>query len=188
MYIYITGHLYFSGTNCRMRRFLLFFLSTLLLVVTPLAHARVKSVRLTIEVPGGRWKAVRLKNLPRDAAVKVEVKTDGPIAVSLVDQANYETYPVIRRPLFQGRVRDKLSFTVKIPAAGQYYLVFDNLSGDRKAKVDVSIRAASGSDSVLLLDLPPKEHAELLDKTLGQIGMELNRLFILEPFPKQGTS
>jgi hypothetical protein len=164
-----------------MKKFL-FFLSILVLVFTPLAHAKVQSARLAVDVTAGQWKSVRLKNLPRDSAVKVEIKSNSAILVSLVDEVQYKKYPDIHRPLFQSKVSDKLTFTVKIPAAGHYYLVFDNVSGTRDANLDVTIQGASGADATLLKGNLSREQEEAFERTLGQIGTELNKLFIFRPF------
>lgn len=112
--------------------------------------ADVKSVQLSIDVPAGKWKSVRLKNLPKNASLKIDVRTDNAITLSVMDEANYKKYPGIKRPLLQSRVINKFSFTVKIPASGHYYAVFDNSAGLREARLDVTILGASSTDSLLL--------------------------------------
>lgn len=113
-------------------------------------RADVKSVQLSIDVPAGKWKSVRLKNLPKNASLKIDVRTDNAITLSVMDEANYKKYPDIKRPLLQSRVINKFSFTVKIPASGHYYAVFDNSAGLREARLDVIIVGAGSTDSVLL--------------------------------------
>lgn len=128
----------------------LYFFFVLVFIFTPFVHAKVQSARLAIDVAAGQRKAVRLKNLPRNSIIKVEIKVNGAIVFTLVDEVQYKKYPKIERPLFQSIVRDKISFSVKIPAAGHYYLVFDNGSGVRDVKLDVIILGASGIDALLM--------------------------------------
>lgn len=136
--------------SLRMKKLTVFVFLIAIFSLTQQLHADVKSARVSIDVPAGKWKSVRLKNLPRNAAIKIEVKSDNAVTLSVMDEANYKRYPNIKRPLLQSRVINKFSFTVKIPASGHYYLVFDNSSGMREAKLDVTISGASGADSVLL--------------------------------------
>lgn len=118
--------------------------------ITHSLHADVKSAQISLDVPTGKWKTIRLKNLPRNAAVKIEVKSDSAVTLTIMDETKYKQYPKIKRPLLQSRVINKFSFTVRIPAAGHYYVVFDNSTGLREARLDVTISGASGTDSVLL--------------------------------------
>ena len=127
---------------------------TLLLVLiaifslTQNLSADVKSAQISIDVPAGKWKSVRLKNLPKNAAVRIDVKSDSAVTMSVMDEANYKRYPKVKRPLLQSRVINKFSFTVKIPASGHYYIVFDNTAGLREARLDVNIVGASGTDTM----------------------------------------
>ena len=56
-------------------------------------------VRLNVDVPSGKWKGVRLRNLPKDAVVAVEVQSSGEILVVLVDSGDYLRYPHSARSL-----------------------------------------------------------------------------------------
>ncbi len=165
-----------------MKQFLVFF-SILVLVFSPLAHAKVQSAKLAVDVPSGRWKAIRLRNLPESSAVRVEIKSNGSIVVALVNETQYEKYPDIERPLFHGNVHDKFTFSVKIPATGHYYLMFNNISGIKEVKLDATIYGASASDAVSIQNSLPKDQKDVFEKTLSQIGTELKKLFLFEPFP-----
>lgn len=136
-----------------MKRFLYFFF-VLVFVFTSLVYAKVQSARLAVDAGAGKWKSVRLRNLPKYSIIKVGVISNGPIILTFVDEEQYKKYPKIQRPLFQSTVSDKLSFAVKIPAAGHYYLVFDNVSGVRDVKLNVTIQGASGSDALLMKGNP----------------------------------
>ena len=99
---------------------------------------------MSVELPGGKHKAVRLRNLPKGAIMAVAVQTSGPIAVSLVSELDYRRFPKVEDPIFLGTVERKLSFTVTIPAAGTFYLVLDNRRADDARKVKLAIRAQRG--------------------------------------------
>src|SRR3972149_7987737 len=133
-----------------MRKVTLFLILTAFLSLAPHLHADVKSAQLSIDVPAGKWKSVRLKNLPKNAAIRIEVQSDKAVTLSVMDEANYKKYPNVKRPLLQSRVINKFSVTVKIPASGHYYVVFDNTTGLRESRLDVNIVGASGTDAMPL--------------------------------------
>ena len=153
------------------------------MVFSTFAYAKVQSAKLSLDVPSGKWKSVRLTNLPRNAAVKAEIKSDVPIIVTFVDETKYEKFPDIERPLFQGNVNDKITFSVKIPTTGHYYLVFNNISGIREAKLDITIHGASSLDAASIHKSLPREQKDAYEKTLGRIGEDLKKVFLFEPFP-----
>ncbi|MGE5892543.1 MAG: DUF4344 domain-containing metallopeptidase [bacterium] len=155
----------------------------LLSAAVPLASAKVQSARLSVDVQPSQWKAVRLQNLPATASIKVEIRSSGTATVSLLDESQFQNYPEVQRPLFQGTVQDKLSFAVKIPADGAYLVVFDNKSKIRIITLDVVITGASGADAMVLDGNPPGDQEDALGKTLSAFGQELRKLFIFKPFP-----
>lgn len=117
----------------------------LLLWLAPCVAAQVKGpVVLSVAVAPGKWKALRLRNLPKDAAVACRVQASGEIMVSFLDADDYKQFPVMTRPLFSGRVEKQLAFSLRIPAAGHYYVVLDNRLGEESRRVTVTIRAARG--------------------------------------------
>jgi hypothetical protein len=125
-----------------MNRLVWMLLALLFSLFTP-AAAQVKGpVTFSVDVPPGKWKAVRLRNLPKDAVVAVRVQASGEIAVAFVDASEYRRFPVVARPLFAGRIEKQLTFSVTMPAAGDYFVVFDNRSGGESRAITVTIRAA----------------------------------------------
>ncbi len=154
-----------------------------IVIYTPYAEAKVSSAKLAVDIPAGQWKATRIKNLPKHAVVKVEIKGDAEIDVFLINQDSYDKYPDMSRPLFESRDVKKISFSVKIPASGNYYLLFDNSSSTGEVKLEASITGASGSDAVLLQEGTLNEQDTSIERSLSKITTELNRLFIFEPFP-----
>ena len=110
-----------------------------------LASAAAKGpVALNVDIPPDTKKAVRLKNLLRDAVVDVAVVSSGEIVVAIVNSAGYEHYPAGSRPLFLGQVENRLAFSIKIPASDHYYLVLQNRSTTTSQSATIMIRAARG--------------------------------------------
>ncbi|MDH7499789.1 MAG: hypothetical protein QHH30_05320 [candidate division NC10 bacterium] len=117
-----------------------------LLIWPPSAEAAESGpFALNLDIPAGKFKAIRLRNLPKDAVVAVKVETDGGLVVALVDSRLYRRgLGGPWRPLFQGRVEKSLSFSATIPARGDYFLILDNRSGQgaRAARVTIAARAS----------------------------------------------
>jgi hypothetical protein len=123
-------------------------LALFLSLFTP-AAAQVKGpITLSVDVPSGKWKTLRLHNVPTGALVAVEVQTNQDVVVAFVDGAEYRRYPAVQRPLFSGRVEKHISFSVTTAAAGDYFLVFDNLSGREPRAVTVKVSASRGTQRV----------------------------------------
>jgi hypothetical protein len=97
-----------------------------------------------VNLEAARHKAVRLRNLPKDAVMAVAVQSNGRIAISLLSEADYKKFPNVSEPVFAGSVDRTLSFQIVIPDAGNYYLVLDNRRGAEERKVKVGIRAKRG--------------------------------------------
>ena len=129
-------------------------------------------VMLSLDVPPGKWKAVRLKDLPKDAVVAVAVESSGEISVVLLDSPGYGRFPTLERPLFLGQVEKTLSFSVSVPAADSYFLVFDNRSGQQTRALSVAVRAARGG----------ADQIQAADAILRRFEQQLHQLFIFEPF------
>ena len=96
---------------------------------------------LNTEVAPAKWKAVRLKNLPKGAAVGLTVACSGTVDLIFVHQDELKRFPAAVNPLFQGTVERKLEFSVVIPVSGDYYVIFDNRQGKELQKVKILIRA-----------------------------------------------
>jgi hypothetical protein len=121
----------------------LWLLAAVLFCLIVPAAAQVKGpIVFTVQVDPGRWKALRIRNLPKDAVVGVGVQTDGEVGVAFVDARQYRDYPAVQAPLFQGRIERRFSFSVTIPEPGHYYVVFDNRTGRQPRTVTVRVQAA----------------------------------------------
>ncbi len=120
-----------------------------LLVLALAGQAVCAEFNFTVEVPGGKLKSLRLRNLPEVAVVAVDVRTSGEIGVAFVRAKDPKEPPARLPPLFAARLERRLTFSVTIPSAGTYYVVFDNRKGEEPRTVTVQVRAARGT--------PPRE-------------------------------
>jgi len=108
-------------------------------------------VALNFEVPSGKAKTIRLRNIPQGAVVAVVVECNGSLLVALIDSASYrEGQPDTSRALFLGKVGRRISFSVTIPKKSHYLLLFDNRSGEEVRAVRVMIRATRPGGGVEL--------------------------------------
>ena len=154
-----------------------------------LGASQVKGpVMFTVDVPPVKWKALKLRNLPKAAVVAVNVVSSGEVAVSFVNATDYKRFPRIDRPLFHGRVEKRFSFSVTIPASGHYFVVFLNSSRAEPRAVTFTVRAAPGDQSGKakekrrVLRRRPSDLVEA-EKKLREFERKLNKIFIFEPFP-----
>jgi hypothetical protein len=109
-----------------------------------LAVAQAAQAMLSVEVPPAKWKAVRLKNLPIGASIGVRVESSGNIDVILIHQDELKRFPAAVNPQFQGSVERRLSFSVTLPKAGDYFVILDNRRNTDSRKVRVLIQAERG--------------------------------------------
>lgn len=126
-----------------------FWLAALGLTVFPAAA----QILFTVDVPPRKWKTVRLRNLPGEATVAVRVQASGKVVVAFITAEDYRSYPAVKRPLFVGRVQTQLSFSVTTPAAGNYFVVFDNRAGDEPRAITVTVNAFRRKER----DTPPEK-------------------------------
>ncbi len=124
------------------------------------------SARVGGEVSAGKWKALRLRNLPQAARLAVEVTTSIEVGVLLMDQRAYRRLPATEEALFQGRTGDHITFSIIVPHSGNYYVVIDNRDGKTSSKFTIAVRAAAGTAQQGLTDVD-QELARLSD-TLGK--------------------
>lgn len=118
-------------------------------------RADAADAAMTVSLEAGKWKAVRLRNLPKDAVMAVAVQATGKISVSLLSERDYRAFPKPEEPVFAGSVDRKLSFTIAIPDTGTYYLVLDNRQSSDARKVKLAIRAKRGAASPAPKPTPP---------------------------------
>lgn len=110
----------------------------------PLTQARAANAELNAEIPAGKSRALRLRQIPKDALIALRVESSGPIGVVLVHQDGLRRARDRPRPVFAGAVERKLSFRVVIPLAGTYYVILDNRKGSEAREVRILIDAQRG--------------------------------------------
>jgi hypothetical protein len=98
---------------------------------------------LNADVPAGKWKTLRLRNLPKDASVGLRVESSGPIRVIFLHQDELRRFPKPVRPAFVGTAERRLSIRVTVPLAGSYYVILDNRKGSAAREVRVLIEAVA---------------------------------------------
>ena len=125
-----------------------------------------------LEIPPGKWKSVRLRDLPKDANIAVQVTSSGEIIVAFVNSKSYRRFSEGSRPLFSGRAEKQLSFSLSIPEKDDYYVVLDNRTGQETRAVKVTVRAARAGAG-------QKKSAE---EILVNFERQLLRLFVFNPF------
>jgi hypothetical protein len=129
--------------------------------------ARAAEAAMTVTLEGGKWKAVRLRNLPRDAVVAVAVQSTGRIGISLLSERDYRAFPRPAEPVFAGSVDRTLSFTISIPEIGHYYVVLDNRRATEAVKVKLELRARRGRSAPSPSPAPTPESPSPQEKLRG---------------------
>ena len=97
-----------------------------------------------VEVPAGKSKNVRLRNVPGGATMAVRIVTTGKLLVALVNLKGTAT-------LFRATVERRLAFRVAVPERGDYVLVLSNRGGSETVEVQAQIRAAAAR--------PPRDYS-----------------------------
>jgi len=98
------------------------------------------TAQVTIDVPQGKLKSVRLRHLPRGTRLAISVSASGSIGLELVSKTQLKSgHPVA---LFRATLDHKLSFRLVIPTSDDYYLVLDNRRGDVPVRVTATVSAA----------------------------------------------
>jgi len=112
----------------------------LLAYAEPLAAAA--SAQVAVEVPSGKTKSVRLRNLPRGTLVSVRISASGKMQFALISAVQLKS----RKPeaLYRGALKRSVSFQVILPESSDYYLVLDNRRGIEPVKTRATIKAEKG--------------------------------------------
>jgi len=98
-------------------------------------------ISLNVDIPPGKWKGIRLKNVLKGATVAVQMESNGKLVVALMDSKTYRKFSETSRPLFLDQVEERLSFSVIIPPTDHYYVVLNNRSGQEPRAARITIRA-----------------------------------------------
>jgi len=119
------------------------------------------TAQVTIEVPQGKAKSVRLRHLPRGTLVGVAVSASGRLAIALVSATQLKSpKPEL---LFRGALERRMSFEVVIPETSDYYLVLDNRRGAEPVTATATIQAVQGEKP------PPAQPSPAAPKKGGRL-------------------
>jgi len=116
-------------------------------------RAGAATAQVTLEVPAGKLKSVRLRHLPRGAQVAFAISSNGRLGVALVSRKQLESGKA--KALFRASFAHKMSFKVAIPASDDYYLVLDNRRGSRAVTVTATVEAEAGKKKAPEAPSPP---------------------------------
>lgn len=130
-------------SGCAGRLCLGLVLGALAFVPGPQATAAGGTAQVSIEIPGGKTKTVRLRSLPRGTNVAVRIDAEGKLGVALISGAQLKSSAP--EALFRGALDRRMTFQVVIPESGHYYLILDNRRGDAPVKARATIRAGRES-------------------------------------------
>ncbi len=162
------------GNNLRMSSIRITVPWTIFLCLLWLSSVAAEGLAtVNLDIPPGKWKAVRLRDLPTDANVAVQVVSDGEITVAFVDSKNYQRFSETSRPAFVGRTEKRLSFSLSIPQRGDYFVVLDNRTGKESRAATVTVRAARAGAG-------QKKSAK---EILTNFERRLLQVFVFKPFP-----
>lgn len=141
------------------------FIFALFLMVqnAALSFAKELSATLNADVAAGKIYSARLGNLSKDATVAITIVSDGQVTVTMIDQERFDKVPTGIRPLFSGQTNDKLSFKIRVPKSGNYYLLLDNRTGRDDRSVMLTIRASTTGQVV-----PTRKFTEQFSQKLKQ--------------------
>lgn len=148
----------------------------LALVLAVPAMAREQSASVRAAVAAGETYTARLGSLPGSASLSVHLESDAPVAVFLLDERDYRGFPDLDAPLFEGRGSGEHRFSLRIPEAGDYFLVIDNREGGSGRTFTLAVTASADVDASSGTDTRLEQvHAEL-----DRFEQNLRRLFVFD--------
>lgn len=129
--------------------------------------AAAATAQVTIDVPAGKIKSVRLRHLPRGTKVGIAITANGRLGVALVSGKQLKGGKP--KALFRAAFSRRISFKVAIPASDDYYLVLDNRRGTATVTVTATVKAVRGNRKLPDTPTPPKSGGRL-DQTRAAAG------------------
>ena len=101
---------------------------------------------MSVEVPAGKSRTIRLRNLPAGAAMAIRIVATGRLLVGVVSEKQLRSGdPDSAAPLFRAVVDRRIGFKVTIPETGNYFVVLSNRGGAAPVKVQAQIHAVAPS-------------------------------------------
>ncbi len=159
---------------------LLILLPILLVSWDTSAEGANKPLTVSVTIPAGQWKAVRLRNLPRETMVAIALRCDGSLTVGLLNAQDHAQFPKVANPLFWGEAESKLGFSATIPQQGDYFVVLNNREGTGPRQVTMTTSARLGGEAAKNLVAAQLRKVEAQLKVLE---LKLNQAFIFTPVP-----
>jgi len=167
-------------------------------LVSPTVYAKPIGT-FSLELSPKQWKSIRLKNVPKDLSLSINVESSGKLAVFLMRSEEYKRFPKLVRPLFHGQVEKSLSFSAKTPALDHYFIVLDNRASTEKRRVIVTVHAIQDlrfNDAEAKSPRGKKEEIKLeprqellqvfnegMSERLRDLERKLHQIFIFKPMP-----
>ena len=107
------------------------------------SFSKEQSASISGTVEPGKVLTTRLGNLPKGAHVSIRVDASGDISELLIDQHDFEAFPKLKKPLFTGHTSDRLSFALRVPKSGNYFLIIDNRDGAEAREFTLAVTASA---------------------------------------------
>ena len=118
--------------------------------------ASAADAAVSVEVPAGKAKNIRLRNLPAGATMAVRIVTTGKLLVALVSANQLRSPEPGSAPLFRGVVERRITFRVSIRERGDYFLVLSNRGGAEPLEVQAEIHAVGAPRPPAPRDYSPR--------------------------------
>jgi hypothetical protein len=115
--------------------------AVLALLLLAAAPALAAEAAMTLEVPAGQTRSIRLRAVPADSVMAIRIESSGRLLVALVAGKQLKQPTPQSKPLFRGAVERKLTFRVAIAERDDYYLVLNNRRGAETLSVEAEIRS-----------------------------------------------
>ena len=135
------------------------FAATIGCLALPAAPAFAVEATVNVDVPGGKWKSVRLKSLPRGVSLTLKIESSDALRVIVVDSSELRRFPNTRA-LFEASMEKRMGFSVVIPRSGDYFVIFDNRKSTEPRQVKLNVKAEPPTRSP-----PPADKLKKLDET-----------------------
>jgi len=122
------------------------------------AAAAAADATVSLELPAGESRHIRLRSLPEGGVIAVRLVSSGRVLVALVGVKQLKDRGKAPKAVFRGALTRKLAFRVVIPQSDDYLLVFNNRRGSEAVSIEAEIRAQRGGKP------PPRDYSPRPEK------------------------
>ena len=123
-------------------------------------NAHAGEAALSVDVPAGQSKSVRLRNLPSGTLLQVDINSSGKVLVALVSAKQLKS--AAPQAVFRGVIDRRMSFKVVVPESSDYYLILNNKQGNETLNIQTGIRAEKRQPA----PAPPQKREKMHDAGL----------------------